>query len=99
MPDIYTVDHNDRMAVNRLRAAARRGDERAKATLEWVEQQKHTDRWDAAEQHRADLAAERANRHRPGSIASTMDALRKARDEKAERTRKALGPADETTPR
>lgn len=79
------IDHTDRMAVNRLRSAARRGDTRAKATLEQVEQQKHTDAWQAAEQRRADLAAERANRERYSSVSSVMEDRRKAREQKQQR--------------
>lgn len=90
MTDTYDVDHTDRLAINRVRSAAKRGDTRAQATLEAIEQQAHADRWRADEQRRADLAEQRANRKRYSSVASVMADRRKEREAKEERTRKAL---------
>lgn len=73
------IDPTDRLAVNRLRSAAKRGDARAEATLRQIEQQKHTAAWQEAEQRRADLAAQRASRKRYTSVASMMDELRRRR--------------------
>lgn len=87
------IDHTDRLAVGRLRSAAKRGDRRADATLQHIDQQKHTDAWQAAEQRRADQQAERANRKRPGSVAAVMEERRKARDEKEARRQANLEPS------
>lgn len=93
-PDVYDVDGNDRMALNRLRSAATRGDTRAKATLAHLEQQQHADKWAAAEKARADRAAEIASRTRPSDVATVMTKLRKERDEKAARTKATLDQLD-----
>lgn len=83
MPELYPgIDYTDRLAVNRLRSAAKRGDARAQVTLQDIEQQKHTDAWQAAEQRRADQQAERASRKRPNSVAAVVEERRKARDQK-----------------
>ncbi|MGI8433749.1 MAG: hypothetical protein ACR2LE_03290 [Nocardioidaceae bacterium] len=89
-PQPYDVAAGDRMAVHRLQSAAKRGDLRAEATLKHLEQQRHTDAWQSAEQKRADREAERANRKRPGSVHDVTAELRKARTEKEARTKAAL---------